>query len=108
MPEHQRDSNRSGSYSVNWRRFAVLASGLITTMAAIRIVADAAGVPRGTMASAAVSSFSNFVMYLTLGLATPYVVSGVQKRSLWRRLVLLMPVAAIAASINFWMLAKSL
>ena len=96
-----------GHQSINWRRFAVLASGVITGMAAIRLVADAVGVPRGSTTSAAVSSVSNFMMYLTLGLAAPYVVAGVRKRSVWRRLAVLLPIATIAAVMNFWILTDA-
>ena len=94
--------------TIDWRRFAVLASGVITGAAVVRLIADAVGVPRGTTASAVVASVSNFLMYITLGLSAPYVVRGMPKRPLARRLVILAPIALIAAVINFWYLRASL
>lgn len=97
-----------GIQSVNWRRFAVLASAIITTMAVIRLLADAAGVPRGTVASAVVGAISNFIMYMALGLATPYVLTGVPKRPVWRRLVVLVPIATVGAVMNFLVVSDAL
>lgn len=99
---------RNGAQSIDWRRFAVLGSAVITGVAVIRLVADAAGIPRGSTASAAVASLSNFLMYLTLGLSAPYVITGMPKRPLVRRLLVLAPIAAVFAVINFWYLQASL
>jgi hypothetical protein len=98
----------NGRQTLNWRRFAVLASAVITGVAVIRLIADAAGVPRGSAASAAVASVSNFLMYLALGLSAPYVITGMPKRPLLRRLLVLAPIAAVFAGINFWYLVTSL
>jgi hypothetical protein len=100
------DGNRV--QSINWRRFAIMGSGVITGVAVIRLIADAAGVPRGSAASAAVASVSNFLMYLALGLSAPYVITGMPKRPLLRRLLVLAPIAAVFAGINFWYLVTSL
>jgi hypothetical protein len=97
-----------GVQSINWRRFAVLGSAVITGVAVIRLIADAAGVPRGTTASAVVASASNFLMYLTLGLSAPYVIRGLPRRPLARRALVLVPIAAVFAVINFWYLQASL
>ena len=94
--------------TIDWRRFALLGSGVITGAAVIRLIADAVGIPRGTAASAVVASVSNFLMYITLGLGAPYVVRGMPKRPVGRRLVILAPIALIAAVINFWYLRASL
>ena len=96
-----RDSGPQGMQSINWRRFAILGSGVITGVAVIRLAADQIGVPRGTPASAAVAALSNFLMYLALGLAAPSVVSGIRPRPLRQRLMVLVPLGLLCAWINY-------
>lgn len=93
---------------INWRRFALLGSGVITGVVVIRLLADQIGIPRGTRASVLVSSVSSFLMYLTFGLATPHVLTGFKPQPLGRRLRVLVPVALVGAIINYVVLLDDL
>jgi len=108
MTSEGREPKHRGLRSVNWRRFAVLFSGVITGSAVIRLAADGAGIPRGTTGSAVVSALSNFAIILAIGMATPYIVSGIRPLPLWRRLIVLVPLASVYALFNFWLLRTSL
>jgi hypothetical protein len=108
MASDGREPERRGVQSVNWRRFAMLFSGVITGIALIRLAADAAGIARGTTGSAVVSALSNFAIIFAIALATPYIVTGVRPRPLWRRLVVALPIAGVYALFNFWLLQSSL
>jgi len=108
MASEGRDPNHRGLRSVNWRRFAVLFSAVITGSAVIRLAADAAGIPRGTTGSAVVSALSNFAIILAIGIAMPSIVTGIRPLPLWRRLIVLVPLASVYALFNFWLLRTSL
>jgi len=108
MASDGREPDQRGVQTVNWRRFAVLLSGVVTGIALIRLAADAAGIARGTTGSVVVSALSNFAICLAIGIATPYVVTGVRPRPLWRRLMVLLPLAGVYALYNFWTLQSSL
>ena len=108
MASDGQEPERRGAPSVKWRRFALLFSGVITGVALIRLAADAAGIARGTTGSVVVSALSNFAIILAIGIATPLVVTGVRKRPIWRRLMVLLPFAGVYALFNFWLLRASM
>lgn len=98
-----------GQPRLHWKRFAVLASGVVTFVSVVRLVADAAGVERATTASAAVSAASMFVVTLAIGLFAPRVLSDSASRPLlsWRRLRLLGAFSLLYAAFNFWYLRST-
>lgn len=98
-----------GQPRILWKRFAVLASGVVTFVSVVRLVADAAGVERATTASAAVSAASMFVVVLAIGLFAPSVLSDSASLPLrsWRRRRVLLAFSLMYALFNFWYLRST-
>ncbi|MES3035406.1 MAG: hypothetical protein V4813_15510 [Gemmatimonadota bacterium] len=97
-----------GQPRLHWKRFAVLASGVVTFGAAVRLVADAAGVQRGTVASAGVSAFSMFWVMLAIGLFAPRAMNDTRPIFTRRRLLVGIVFSAVYAAFNFWFLKSTL
>lgn len=75
-----------GQPRIRWKRFALLASGVVTFVSVVRLAADAAGVQRGTVASSSVSAVSMFVVMFAIGTFAPRVMYDAWPLPTWRRL----------------------
>lgn len=106
MPDHRPHLPvPQGQPRFHWKRFALLASGVVTFACVGRLLADAAGVQRGTVSSAAVSAASMFGVMLAIGLFFPHVMHDTPPSPLltWRRLRVLVPFSLLYALFNFWL-----
>ena len=107
--DERRVPSQPGQPRMHWKRFAILFSGAVTFVCAVRLLADAAGVQRGTVASVAVSAASMFFVILGTGLLAPRIMYDAPAPvPLRRRLRLLLPFCLIYAACNFWYLKATL
>lgn len=97
-----------GSLRIHWKRFAVLFSGVVTFGCAVRLLADTAGVQRGTASSAMVSAASMFVVMFAIGIFAPRIMHDTRPLFPRRRLLVLLAFSFVYAMFNFWFLNATL
>ncbi len=91
-----------GRPRIHWKRFAVLASGVVTFAAGVRLFADAVGVQRGTTASAVVSAVTMFWAMFAIGIFAPRVLHDTRPLFARRRVLVLSAFSVVYAVFNFW------